>query len=121
MMFIFQIKGSFSAKRGQENFNPFSQGSILRNCLVVLCGPTPPRYDLDNFVAFQFFLAHLTFRPSELLPSLFVCRPSVNISHFLLRNHWANCNQTLVEWSLGGPPLKIVSGDPDFQSRWPPS
>lgn len=36
------IKGSFSAKRGQENFNPFSQGSILRNCLVVLCGPTPP-------------------------------------------------------------------------------
>ncbi|XP_063402871.1 palmitoyltransferase ZDHHC9-like isoform X4 [Mytilus trossulus] len=36
------IKGSYSAKRGQENFNPFSQGSILRNCLVVLCGPTPP-------------------------------------------------------------------------------
>ena len=33
------------------------------------------------------------------MPSLFVCRPSVNISHFnlLLRNHWANCNQTLVE------------------------
>ena len=30
---------------------------------------------------------------------------SVNISHFnlLLRNHWANYNQTLVEWSLGGP------------------
>jgi hypothetical protein len=25
-----------------------------------------------------------------------------NISHFnlLLRNHWANCNQTLMEWSL---------------------
>ncbi|XP_033739648.1 palmitoyltransferase ZDHHC9-like isoform X1 [Pecten maximus] len=36
------IKGSFSAKRGQENFNPYSQGSILKNCLVVLCGPTPP-------------------------------------------------------------------------------
>ncbi|KAJ8315375.1 hypothetical protein KUTeg_007525 [Tegillarca granosa] len=36
------IKGTFSAKRGQENFNPFSQGSILKNCLVVLCGPTPP-------------------------------------------------------------------------------
>jgi hypothetical protein len=34
-----------------------------------------------------------------------VCRPSVNISHFnlLLRNHGANCNQTLVEWSLDGP------------------
>ena len=50
------------------------------------------------------FLAHLAFRPCELLPSLFVRRPSVNISHFnlLLRNHWTNCNQTLVEWSLDG-------------------
>jgi hypothetical protein len=51
------------------------------------------------------FLAHLAFKPSELLSSLFVHRPSVNISHFNLplRNHWANCNQTLVEWSLDGP------------------
>ena len=55
------------------------------------------------------FLAHLAFRPCELLSSLFVRLPSVNISHFnlLLRNHWANCNQTLVEWSLGGPPWKL--------------
>jgi hypothetical protein len=52
-----------------------------------------------------FLLAHLAFRPGELLSSLFVRRPSVNISHFilLLRNHWANCNQTLVEWSLDCP------------------
>ena len=51
----------------------------------------------------------LTDIPCELLPSLFVRRPSVNISHFnlLLRNHWANCNQTLVEWSLDGPPWKL--------------
>ena len=55
------------------------------------------------------FLAHLAFRPCELLPSPFVCRPSVNISHFniLLRNHRANCNQTLVEWSLDGPLSKL--------------
>jgi hypothetical protein len=55
------------------------------------------------------FLPHLAFRPCELLPSLFVRRPSVTISHFnlLLRNHWANCNQTLVELSLGGPPWKL--------------
>ena len=34
---------------------------------------------------------------------------SVNISHFklLLRNHWVNCNQTLVEWSLGDPLPKL--------------
>jgi hypothetical protein len=36
-------------------------------------------------------------------------------TNHLLRNHWANCNQTLVEW----PASKIVSGDPDFQPRWP--
>ena len=38
-----------------------------------------------------------------------VCHPSVNISHFnlLLRNHWANCNQTLMEWSLDGPLPKL--------------
>ena len=56
-----------------------------------------------------FFVAHLAFRPCELLSSLFVRRPSVNISHFnlLLRNHWANCNQPLVEWSLGGPLPKL--------------
>ena len=27
--------------------------------------------------------------------------------NFLLRNHWANCNQTLVEWSLDGPLPKL--------------
>jgi hypothetical protein len=55
------------------------------------------------------FLAHLAFRPCELLSSLFVRRPSVNISHLnlLLRNHWANCNHTLVEWSLDGPLPKL--------------
>jgi hypothetical protein len=43
-----------------------------------------------------YFLAHLAFRPCELLSSLFV-RPSVNISHFnlLLRNHWANLAKRL--------------------------
>jgi hypothetical protein len=36
-------------------------------------------------------------------------RPSISISHFnlLLRNHCANCNQTLVEWSLDGPLLNL--------------
>ena len=33
----------------------------------------------------------------------------VNFSHFnlLLRNHWANLDQTLVEWSLDGPLPKL--------------
>ncbi|KOC61792.1 putative palmitoyltransferase ZDHHC14 [Habropoda laboriosa] len=36
------IKGSFSMKRGQESFNPYSQGNICANCFYVLCGPAPP-------------------------------------------------------------------------------
>ncbi|XP_025096971.1 palmitoyltransferase ZDHHC18-like isoform X2 [Pomacea canaliculata] len=36
------IKGSFTSKRGQDNFNPYSKGSIFKNCMQVLCGPTPP-------------------------------------------------------------------------------
>ena len=60
-------------------------------------------------------LAHLVFRPCELLPSLFVC-PSVNISHYnlLLRNHQANCNQTLVEQSLDGTLSKLCPVIPNF-------
>ena len=54
--------------------------------------------DTESIPCTTTFLAHLDVRPCELLPSLFVRRPFVNISHFnlLLRI----CNQTLVEWSL---------------------
>jgi RNase P subunit RPR2 len=31
-------------------------------------------------------------------------KPDFNL---LLRNHWTNCNQTLVEWSLDGPLSKM--------------
>ena len=56
-------------------------------------------YMARSSLAYIPFLAHLAFRPCELLPSLFVHLPSVNISHcnLLLRNHCANCNQTMVE------------------------
>ncbi|KAJ8669080.1 hypothetical protein QAD02_000339 [Eretmocerus hayati] len=36
------IKGSFTSKRGQESFNPYSRGNICGNCFYVLCGPSPP-------------------------------------------------------------------------------
>ncbi|RZF39150.1 hypothetical protein LSTR_LSTR005778 [Laodelphax striatellus] len=36
------IKGSFTSKRGQSNFNPYSQGNVCSNCCHVLCGPVPP-------------------------------------------------------------------------------
>ncbi|XP_017580454.1 palmitoyltransferase ZDHHC14 [Pygocentrus nattereri] len=36
------IKGSWSSKRGKDNYNPYSHGNILTNCCAALCGPLPP-------------------------------------------------------------------------------
>uniref|UniRef100_A0A4W2I0Y4 Palmitoyltransferase n=2 Tax=Bos indicus x Bos taurus TaxID=30522 RepID=A0A4W2I0Y4_BOBOX len=36
------IKGSWSNKRGKENYNPYSYGNIFTNCCVALCGPISP-------------------------------------------------------------------------------
>jgi hypothetical protein len=59
-------------------------------------------------------LVHLD-GPGELLPSLGVRLLSVNFSHFklLLRNHWANWNQTYQECSLDGSLQSFCSS---FQS-----
>ena len=53
----------------------------------------------------------IIFSSPDLLSPLSVRRPSVNFSHFnqLLWSHWANFNQTLVEWSLDGPLPKLCS------------
>ncbi|XP_077204923.1 palmitoyltransferase ZDHHC14 isoform X3 [Paroedura picta] len=36
------IKGSWSSKRGKENYNPYSYGNIFTNCCSALCGPLSP-------------------------------------------------------------------------------
>uniref|UniRef100_A0A3B5RC68 Palmitoyltransferase n=1 Tax=Xiphophorus maculatus TaxID=8083 RepID=A0A3B5RC68_XIPMA len=36
------IKGSWSSKRGKDNYNPYSSGNIFTNCCMALCGPLPP-------------------------------------------------------------------------------
>ncbi|KAF2903828.1 hypothetical protein ILUMI_02344 [Ignelater luminosus] len=36
------IKGSFTSKRGQESFNPYSHGNVCLNCFHILCGPVTP-------------------------------------------------------------------------------
>ncbi|KAH1024401.1 hypothetical protein HUJ05_003887 [Dendroctonus ponderosae] len=36
------IKGSFTSKRGQDSFNPYSQGNVCLNCFHILCGPIAP-------------------------------------------------------------------------------
>jgi len=68
------------------------------------------------------FLAHLAFRPCELLPSLFVRCLYVKISHFnlLLRNH-GQLQPNFGGMVLGCPLSKIVTGDRDFQPRWLPN
>jgi hypothetical protein len=42
--------------------------------------------------------------------------------NLLLRNHWANCNQTFVEWSLDGPLPKlcpvILTSNQDGHIQW---
>jgi hypothetical protein len=75
------------------------------------------RFPMDQHVVWPEVEVHLTnymFGPLGHVSychhfSSVVCHPSVNISHFnlLLRNHWANCNQTLAEWSLDGPLPKL--------------
>lgn len=42
--FKFQIKGSFSGKRGQDKVNPYSKGGVCANCIYILCGPMPPSF-----------------------------------------------------------------------------
>ena len=53
------IKGSYSNKRNNSNFNPFSEGNALLNCNQVLCSPLNPSlidatgYITDEFMAGQ--------------------------------------------------------------------
>ena len=39
---------------------------------------------------------------------------SFSCFNLLIRNHWANCNQTLVEWFLDGPLPKLFPVIPTF-------
>ena len=70
---------------------------------------------LSEHLSLPWFLAArwdfaITWRPSSVVRP-FVCpsvRPSYVVNfNLLLRNHWANCNQTLVEWYLYGSLPKL--------------
>uniref|UniRef100_A0A1Y1L9P1 Palmitoyltransferase n=1 Tax=Photinus pyralis TaxID=7054 RepID=A0A1Y1L9P1_PHOPY len=51
------IKGSFTSKRGQESFNPYSQGNVCLNCFHILCGPfTPSLIDRRGVVTDEYRL-----------------------------------------------------------------
>ena len=78
-----------------------------------------------KFSNLQWFLAHLTHHVSYCHHwASVVCCPSVNFSHFnqLLWSNWANLNQALVEWSLGGPlpklgPVILISNQDGHQAK----
>ena len=75
----------------------------------------PPTMDkqLVNFITCDcesnaHFLAHLAKDHVSFCHHLAsVVRRKLSHLNLLLRNHWANCNQTLVEWSLDGPLPKL--------------
>ena len=75
----------------------------------------PPTMDkqLVNFITCDCesnapFLAHLAKDHVSFCHHLAsVVRRKLSHLNLLLRNHWANCNQTLVEWSLDGPLPKL--------------
>ncbi len=53
------IKGSFSSKRNHENFNPYSKGNFINNCLAVLCSPmSPSLLDATGIVTEQYLVAN---------------------------------------------------------------
>lgn len=44
------IKGSFSKRNHVSVTNPYSLGSIFRNCYSILCSPIGPRFVCDIFI-----------------------------------------------------------------------
>ncbi|XP_076042835.1 palmitoyltransferase app isoform X2 [Oratosquilla oratoria] len=59
------IKGSFSARRGQDNHNPYGYGNFCLNCLAVLCGPRQPSLIDRRGVVTPEYLAGLQPRMNE--------------------------------------------------------
>lgn len=58
ILFLWQIKGSWSGKRGAEDaVNPYSHRNIFINCCSVLCGPMPPRL-LPNSTEYTYHSWH---------------------------------------------------------------
>ena len=64
------IKGSYSSKRNHDNFNPFSRGNAVSNCLDVICSPlNPSLIDARGFVTEDYLVAnHLASPPMPMAP-----------------------------------------------------
>jgi hypothetical protein len=67
----------------------------------IVKGTLPARFGLIWFSGFRGKDLNVIFYQN--MPNLHNRYKSASHFNLLLRNHWANCNQTLVEWSLDGP------------------
>ena len=60
------IKGSFSSKRNHDNYNPFSTGNFLTNCLDVLCSPMNPSLLDSNGIVTEAYLVSNNLVPGDI-------------------------------------------------------
>lgn len=80
---VSQIKGSFSSRSGQGNTNPYSQGSLWKNCAEVLCGPLHPRQNLKSLliciclILYVFLIFYLGIEAVKLKNYLSLCHPTI--------------------------------------------
>lgn len=64
------IKGSFTSRRGQANFNPYGYGNFCLNCLAVLCGPVQPSLiDRRGVVTLEYLTSTQGKVPESQVPS----------------------------------------------------
>jgi hypothetical protein len=83
-------------------------------------------FQLSNWFQIRRFLCEFPIRSyvklSSAVGAILVKGPNRRTHNLLLRNHWANCNQTLVELSLDGPlpklcPVILTSNQDGHQAK----
>ena len=65
------IKGAYSNKRTNSNFNPFSAGNGILNCNEVLCGPlNPSLIDARGYVTEDYLISVCSSTPVNQTPAV---------------------------------------------------
>jgi hypothetical protein len=91
-----------------------------QNCSIL--SQNVPKFKLykhnDELFSIYFRIFFMNF---ELLPIMQIRKRGDEIKKNLLLKLLSQSQPNCAEMILGWSPSKIVSGDPDFQPRWPPS
>ena len=126
LLLVFQILGNISVDTMLFFMSSnFSEGLlacqswlnfVLRRCSSYFLEPKQLYFGSKALLGFRKFLAHFHHFSSV------VRRPSSTFHILIFSSETTRPIATKLWWN--GPwiaPFKIVSGDPDFQPRWPPS